>query len=187
MPPHRFFEVVEAALAGGVDTVLVRERQMNSAQLLAFASRLRSLTREAGAHLVIHTQADIALAVEADGVHVAANGIGELPAIRDWIGQTPMSLSASCHNRAEIRWAHAMGADFAFLSPVFPTKSHPETSPLGPARFRAMAHSSPLPIIALGGITPENRQQLAGYSVAVIDAILSAADPESAARGLLDA
>lgn len=186
MPPRRFFEVVEAALAGGVDTVLVRERRMNSARLLAFASRLRSLTREAGARLIIHTQADIALAVEAEGVHVAANSIGELPAIRDWIGQAPLSLSASCHNLAEIGWAHAMGADFAFLSPVFPTRSHPGRSHLGPAGFRAIADSAPLPIIALGGITPENRQQLAGYSVAVIDAILSAADPESAARGLLD-
>jgi thiamine-phosphate diphosphorylase len=175
---------IEAALAGGVDAVLVREKQMDAARLLAFAARLRQLTRDHGARLLVHTQADIAAAVEADGVHVAAAGIGELPGMRRWLGTQPMSLSASCHTAAELDAAAAAGADFAFLSPAFPTASHPGAPQLGAEGFLRLAAAAPLPVLALGGITPENRGELAGYGVAVIGALLDTADARSAACAL---
>jgi len=179
-----FFEAAEAALKGGVDTAMVREKHMNSAQLLSFSSRLRSLTRQAGARLIIHSQADVALAVKADGVHVAAADIGELPAMRNWLGKECMSLSASCHNLAELNHAHMSGADFALLASVFPTASHPDSPCLGVEAFKAMAGSAPIPVLALGGIRPENRNLLADYGVAVIGAILDSPNPEGSARGL---
>ena len=77
--------MVDAALAGGVDTVLVREKQMDSARLLAFASNLRQLTRNHGARLIIHTQADVARAIGADGVHLSSLEMNQIPDIRAWM------------------------------------------------------------------------------------------------------
>lgn len=181
----RFFTQVEAALRGGVDTVLVREKQMDSARLLALASRLRLLTRDHGARLLVHTQADIAVAVDADGVHVAAADIPELPGMRRWLGVLPMNLSASCHSASELVSAREAGADFALLSPVFPTASHPGAPHLGVERFRKLATDADLPVLALGGITAANRQRLEGYGVVVIGALLDATDAEAAATALL--
>jgi len=179
-----FFASVEAALKGGVDAVLVREKHMDSARLLAFCSRLRDITRRYDARLLVHTQADVACAVGADGVHVASTDIAELSCMRGWLNRPGMSLSASCHDAAQLRAAAVAGADFALLSPVFPTPSHPGAPHLGAETFMAVLDVSPLPLIALGGITPENRASLAGVPVAVISALLGAEDPEQAA-GLL--
>jgi thiamine-phosphate pyrophosphorylase len=184
LEPEDFTSRVEAALRGGADAVLVRERQMDSARLLAFASRLRLLTRDHGARLIVHTQADVAVAVDADGVHVGAADIGDLPGMRHWLGGMAMSLSASCHSAQELADAAAAGADFALLSPVFPTSSHPGAAHLGVAQFRRLAEAATLPVLALGGITVANRNELAGYGVAVIGALLDAADAEAAAAAL---
>lgn len=184
MEREPFFATVEAALEGGVDTVLVREKAMDSARLLAFASRLRELTCQAGARLIVHTQADVAKAVQADGVHVGAIDIAELPVMRQWLAGDAFALSASCHHAEELQEAYDAGADFALLSPVFPTRSHPGAVHLGVERFKELAAAAPLPIVALGGITLENRSEISAYGVAVIRAILDAENARQAAAKL---
>jgi len=173
-----FFSSLDAALKGGVDAVLVREKQMDSARLLAFCSRLRELTSRYHARLLVHTQADVAQAVSADGVHVASKDIAELAAMRRWLNNPSMSLSASCHDAVQLQAAADVGADFALLSPVFPTASHSDAPHLGVHRFRGLAENSPLPVVALGGINVENRGELAGFPVAVIGALLAAENAE---------
>ncbi|MDX8395997.1 MAG: thiamine phosphate synthase [Mariprofundaceae bacterium] len=184
LPGERFFEVVKEALDGGVDAILVREKQLDSAKLLAFSSRLRGLTHQFGAKLIIHTQADIAKAINADGVHIASNMLNEIPAMRTWLDDDKMTISASCHNEIELGFAHRFGADFSFLSPVFPTQSHPDTPALGIDAFKQLANDSPLPIIALGGINSENRQQLKGFGIATLGTIFDANEPKQAAQNL---
>lgn len=184
-PRDRFIEVIDAALSGGVDTVLVREKQMDSARLLAFASQLRELTNRHQAKLIVHTQADIAKAIHADGVHLSSIEMNQIPVIREWLKRDEITLSTSCHNEIELQFAHRFAADFVFLSPVFTTRSHPDEEPLGITRFRELAAASPLPVIALGGINSANRQQLEGLPVAVISAILDADDPRSEAGKLV--
>jgi len=179
-----FFVAVEAALKGGVDAVLARERQLTSARLLALCARLRTLTQDYGARLIVHTQADVAQAVAADGVHVSAAAIGEIPVMRQWLGDTDMGFSASCHTAGELDEAATHGADFALLSPVFPTRSHPGTPGLGVQRFQEIARQAPLPVIGLGGISTENCKALAGFGIAIISAVFGANDPEAAARQL---
>lgn len=179
------FQTFDAALAAGVGQIIVREKQMDSARLLAFAARLRKLTTQYHAKLIIHTQADIAKAVNADGIHLASSDIAEIPAIRAWLQMPNMTLSTSCHNLEELQLSHQYGADFAMLSPVFPTQSHPGAAALGIDAFQQIAALSPLPLIALGGITPENRNQLQGFSIATIRAILDAQDPKQATQALL--
>jgi len=177
-----FFEACDQALANGVNAILVREKELTSARLLALASRLRDITRKYRARLIIHTQADVANAVDADGVHVAASDITAIAAIRSWLNNPEMSVSASCHNGEELLQAQRAGADFAMLSPVFPTPSHPGAPGLGVETFRALAAQAAIPVIALGGITADNHQQLTDNSIAVISAILGAANPGNAAR-----
>ena len=182
---ERFFEVVDAALAGGVDAVLAREKNMTSAKLLSFCARLRALTNNYNAKLIVHSQADVAKAVGADGVHVATAAIDEIPLIRQWLGDSNMLLSASCHNEGELASASKNMADFALLSPVFPTGSHPGAPHLGVSRFQEMAERSPISVIGLGGISVNNRCEIADFSAAVIGAILDADNPKAAARRLL--
>jgi thiamine-phosphate diphosphorylase len=177
-----FFEACDQALVNGTDAILIREKELTSAKLLALASRLRDITRKHRARLIIHTQADIAHAVDADGVHVASTDITTIPAIRSWLNNPEMSISASCHNAEELAQAQQAGADFAVLAPVFPTRSHPGAPSLGVEAFQTLAAQSDIPVIALGGITTDNHQTLAGHSLAVISAILGADNPGKAAR-----
>jgi len=169
-------KVVAEGCAAGIDAVLLREPQMGSGKLLALASFLRMITREHHARLIIHSQADVALAIGADGVHLSASKISEATAIRRWLGAIPMTLSTSCHNAAELQLSLASGVDFALLSPVFTTDSHPETTALGIESFQQLVAMQSMPIIALGGITPRNRTQLNGYSIAAMRAIDEADD-----------
>lgn len=146
--------------------------------------QLRELTDIHQAKLIIHTQADVAKAIRADGVHLSSLEMNQIPAIRKWLSRDEITLSTSCHNEIELEFASKFGADFVFLSPVFPTRSHPDEPHLGIIKFRELASGPPLPVIALGGINAENRHQLEGFPVAVISSILDSDDPKAAAKAL---
>ncbi|TLS77313.1 thiamine phosphate synthase [Mariprofundus erugo] len=177
-----FFEALEQMLAAGVDAVLLREKALDSARLLALAARLRVMTRACGARLIIHTQADIAEAVDADGVHLAGTAIASVPAVRGWLADRSKTVSVSCHHEEDLHLAADAGADYALLSPVFPTASHPGAPCLGVTEFHRMAMQAPLPVVALGGMTPEHASELNWPHVAVISGLLSADDPAMATR-----
>ena len=172
---------IEQAILGGVDTVVLREKHLDSAKLLSLASKLRVLTEKHQARLMIHSQADIAKAVDADGVHVDAKSIPEIKQIKTWLGDT-FIISASCHNEGELKHAEQQGADFCFLSPVFPTQSHPGAPSLGAETFLHVATSVSIPVIALGGIEPDVIPLLQGHGVATMGAILNADNPKQAAH-----
>jgi len=178
-----FFDCLKEALEGGLRQVLVREKDMDSARLLAFCSRIRAATHPYDAKLIIHSQADIAQAVGADGVHVSSLDMQDMPAIRQWLGDD-IFLSTACHNFAELKLAEQWGADLAFVSPVFHTQSHPDTPALGLDGFQQLAMATHLPVIALGGIGAQNRELLCDYPVAVLSGLLDAKHPKATAQAL---
>lgn len=182
-----FFDVVEQALNGGVNAILLREKKMTSAKLLALASRLRVMTKAYQAQLIIHTQADVAAAVDADGVHLGSREMGNIASVRQWLMAAGKTVSVSCHNANELKDAHAQGADYAMLSPVFPTMSHPGAAHLGMDMFDRLTASAALPVIALGGITMDSCSALQGRRLAVIGGILDADDAKQAAQHLSEA
>lgn len=143
---------------------------------------MRRATAARQAQLFLHGRPELAAAVGAAGLHLPADS--DPPP--DWEG----ALSLAAHNRRELVHAGVVGADFALLSPVFPTRSHPGSTTLGVAGFRHLAQGSPVPVLALGGITPANAAevQTAGASgVACMDAVLAADRPEEAVAAFLAA
>lgn len=176
-------DCIEQAIEGGVDTIVLREKHLDSAKLLSLASKLRILTRKHHTRLMIHSQADIAKAVAADGVHVDAKSIPEIAAIKTWLGEDFL-VSASCHHAQELTQAEQQGASFCFLSPVFPTQSHPGAPSLGAATFLQLAATVSIPVVALGGIAPDVITQLQGHGVATMGGILDAENPTQAAKSL---
>jgi len=136
--------------------------------------------------LFVNDRLDIALAAGAEGVQLSHAGLLPVDArrlARDWW------IGCSVHSRDEARTARDWGADYLLVGPVYHTTTHPTASPLGLEALGDIVQLG-LPVIAIGGVTPERAHALAGagaYGVAAIRAIWDAADPEAAARSLLEA
>lgn len=175
-------ETVEAALHGGVRAVQLREKDLSAAELLPLAVELRALTRRYGARLLINDRIDVALAVEADGVHLGGHSLPTAVA-RHLLGPRAL-IGVSTHHRDEI--AAAAGADFVTFGPVFATPSKlAYGEPVGVKALCLACQNSPLPVFALGGIKPCHLDELypAGAAgIAVISALITADDPAAVAR-----
>jgi thiamine-phosphate pyrophosphorylase len=173
----------EAALRGGIRAVQLREKDLTAADLLPLALEMRSLTNDYAALLMINDRVDVALACRADGVHLGGHSL-PVDAARSLLGPDRL-VGVSTHSRCEIERAATLGADFATFGPVYPTRSK---AAFGPAKgldaLRAACLDPPLPVFALGGIKPDNQLEVlqAGASgIALISAILSDPDPQTAA------
>ncbi|TAN83657.1 MAG: Nudix family hydrolase [Gallionella sp.] len=150
---EEFLRRLEAALHKGLRLVQLREKNYSREALRELALEMLPLMRQHGARLVIN--ADIALAQEigADGVQLTGAqlaGLNSRPEV-EW-------CAASCHNAEELRRAEELGCDFALLSPVLPTRSHPGAPHLGWENFAAIAAGSSIPVYALGGLTHDDMQ-----------------------------
>jgi len=190
-------EAVEAALAGGVDAVQLRDKNLSGADLYQLGRELSALTRRHGASFYINDRIDLALSLRAHGVQL---GAASLP-IREARRLLPPEcrVGYSAHSAAEAEGATLSGADFVLLAPIFTPWSKAVTSgavPLGSEALWSIAAAVAIPVYALGGINAERSRLLmspppgagrAPAGVAVIGAILGADDPGVAARGLITA
>lgn len=184
-------EVVEAALGGGVRAVQLREKDLPAAELYELAWEMRALTSRYDARLLINERIDIALAVEADGVHL---GVNSLPVTAARRIAPDLLIGYSSHGVGEAVAALAKGADFVTFGPVFPTPSKAAYGePVGLGELgRACRQTVGDLVFGLGGIKRANLEQVTAagcYRVALISDILAAADPAAAAeafrRGLM--
>jgi len=179
-------EMLRLAIEGGVDAVQLREKDLEAGELTKLAEELRKITAAAGAKLIINHRTDIALAVGADGVHLGWRSVD----VRDAraLAGDKLTIGLSCHDGAQLRQAQEAGADYAILGPLFPTPSKEGlVPPLHAAGFKRVVSNATIPVLAIGGITPANVRDalIAGASgVAVISAIVEAADPKAAAKAL---
>jgi thiamine-phosphate pyrophosphorylase len=176
-----------AALAGGAPCVQLRAKGLGAAALLGEARALRAAARAAGAVFIVNDRLDVALAADADGVHV---GQDDLPADRARRLLPPgRILGVSTHTLAQARRAVADGADYIGVGPVFATATK-ETGyvPLGLAGLAAIAAAVPVPVVAIGGIGPAEAPQViraGAMAAAVISALMAAPDIAGATRALL--
>ena len=171
---------VEAAVSGGADAVQLREKGLPPAELLSLARRLRAATR-GQALLLVNGPLEVAVAVEADGVHLPE---GEPMSPRPRRG---FLVGRSVHSAEAARRAEAEGADYIVAGPVYETRSHPGAQPAGLALIEEIARAVDVPVLAIGGIATERVEEVvrAGASgVAVISAVLAQREPRAAAESL---
>ena len=142
-----FMQRLQNALDHGVRLIQVRERNMSTAQLASFADKIVSLAHRHDAMVLINGDRNMALESGADGVHLPAGQLMQYRSRPD----TGL-LGASCHNRDELLHAARLEADFAVLSPVLPTQSHPGEPNLGWETFARLCRDLPMPVYALGGM-----------------------------------
>ncbi len=180
-------QVAEAAIAGGADVLQLRDKEASSGRLYEVALQLRKLTRDAGIPFIVNDRLDIALAADADGVHV---GQTDLPAsvARKIMGPGRI-LGVSVDTVEEAVLAERDGADYLGVGPVFEARgTKPDAGPpLGVDRIARIRRRCGLPIVAIGGINAENARTVraAGAdAAAVISAVVSADDIAHAARRL---
>ena len=180
--------ILAAALAGGAEMIQLREKTWPSGTLFPLAQRLRARCRAAGVPFIVNDRVDLALAVEADGVHL---GQDDLPpgAVRKLL-KSGMILGLSTHSVGQATAAQAAGADYVAVGSMFPTATKPEFQLVGPALARQVRPIVQVPLIGIGGITPANVGDViaAGVDgVAVISAVCAAPDPSAAARSFVAA
>ena len=160
---------------------------MSGGDLLRLAEDLRRLTRDADVALIVNHRVDVALAVEADGVHLGWRSM-PVEAVRRLAGDG-LRVGVSCHDAEQVAAARAAGADYATLGPVYPTPSKEGlVAPLGTERLARIVSEAGLPVVAIGGIKSGNAAEVraAGVAgIAVISAIIAAPRPDEAARALL--
>jgi len=177
-------EAVRLALEGGVRAVQLREKDLPVRELLALARELRSITREFGAKLFINDRVDVAVSVDADGVHLGTRSMPPAGA-RKVVGRD-MLIGVSTHNPDEAKAAAAGGADFITYGPIFETPSITEKAPpVGIDAIKMIKSGVVIPIFALGGIKSGLISRIlasGAYGISMISAILGADDIKSAAE-----
>ena len=180
-------QIAAAAIAAGIGIVQLREKLGTARRALEIAVALRSATREHGGLLLVNDRLDLALAADADGVHLGQDDVPVATA-RAILGPGAL-IGLSITDPAQLEVRDVRDADYLGVGAVFPTDSKADARYTGLALLAAARAAVDLPIVAIGGITPENAAAAvrAGADVvAVIGAIAGAADPESAARHLLE-
>lgn len=178
--------IVDEALAGGVTSLQLRAKTMGGREMFDLAVAMRDRCRATGALFFVNDRVDVAMASEADGVHVGTKDL-PLPETRRLVGRR-MIVGYSPLDLEQARAARAAGADYVGLGPVFGTASKADAQPeLGLKALSEQVAAARLPSVGIGGITVANAGSAIRAGIdgaAVISAIQGAPDPRRAAESL---
>jgi thiamine-phosphate pyrophosphorylase len=180
-------ECITQAIAGGIDLVQLREKDLSTSKLLALALELRSVT-EGKALLAVNDRVDIALACHADAIQLGENSM-PVAVARRLLG-TEYLIGRSVHSLEGAREAEVQGADFLIVGNIFSTDSHAGVRPNGPDLLDQVCQKVRLPVLAIGGVNSSNIDrvmQTGAQGAAVINAILRSRNPREAAESLREA
>lgn len=179
-------EVVAAAARGGVGAVQLREKDLSAREIYGLGARLQEVLNPFQVPLLINDRIDVALALDAAGVHLAGHSLPTRSA-RRVLGPHKL-LGVSSHSLDAARQAAEEGADFVVFGPVFATPSKLVYGPpQGLPQLAAVVREVPIPVLGIGGITPANLPQVRqtrAHGVAMIRAVLAAPDPCAATQEL---
>jgi thiamine-phosphate pyrophosphorylase len=180
-------EIVQAAVRGGVSVVQLREKHLQTFEFLEEGRRILAVLRPAGIPLIINDRIDLALALDANGVHLGRKDM-PLSIARKILGQGRI-IGFSVEESAQINKESSAYADYFAISPVFFTSTKDDISAPwgleGLKKARSLIHA---PLVAIGGVKLENTREIVAAGadcVAVVTAIVSAENPETATRDLL--
>ena len=180
-------DVVKESLDGGVTFVQLREKHLDQAHFLEEAKDLKMLCKAYNVPFVINDNVDIALEMDADGVHVGQSDM-EADDVRKILGEDKI-LGVSAQTVEQAVLAEKMGADYLGVGAVFSTSTKKDASAISKERVKAICEAVHIPVIAIGGITDDNILTLKGSGIcgiAVVSAIFAAKDIEDATGVLLE-
>lgn len=179
------YSQVEEALKGGVTFLQLREKELDQEQFLREAAEIQKLCRQYAVPLIINDNVEIALQINADGVHVGQSDM-EAGMVREKLGKEKIiGVSARTVEQAVLAEQH--GADYLGVGAVFPTGTKPDANSVSYETLREICSSVSIPVVAIGGITGENVDALRGSKIAgiaVVSAIFAQEDPRKAAAVL---
>lgn len=181
------YQVVEQAIDGGVTFVQLREKGLAKDLFLEEAREIKKLCNARKIPFVINDSVDIALAMDADGVHVGQSDM-EAGDVREKLGPDKI-IGVSAQTVEQAKLAEAHGADYLGVGAVFATGSKDDAVEVGPQTLRDICQAVSIPVIAIGGISKENVSQLTGSGIcgiAVISAIFAQKDVKAASKELHD-
>jgi 8-oxo-dGTP diphosphatase len=178
---EEFLRRLEVALQKGLRLLQLREKHLSRDELRELARRTVDLAHAYGAKVLLNGNADLAREVGADGIHLDGSQLASLKGRPDaaW-------CAASCHNAVELARAQELGCDFAVLSPVLPTQSHPGAPAHGWENFTLIASGASIPVYALGGLSSsdlETAWRHGAHGVALLRQAWSDASMESSSGG----
>ena len=181
--------LLQRVLTAGVPAIQLRERDLSARELVTLAREVQAVTASRGSQLLINDRIDVALALEEVGVHLRSNSL-PVSVARQLLGAQRL-LGISVHAVEEVLSVQSQGADYIVLGPIYETPSKQMFGPpLGIHTLEKACRLVRIPIIGIGGVTVARAREMrraGAFGVAVITAILGAADVESASRELLDA
>ena len=179
------YQQVESALKGGATCVQLREKQLGDADFLQEAIQIHALCQQYGVPLFINDNVEVALQCHAEGIHVGQDDMAAAQ-VRQRVGDGVM-IGVSAHTVQEALDAVAHGADYLGVGAVFPTGSKDDADDVSYDTLKAISQAVSIPVVAIGGITQQNVEKLAGSGicgVAVISAIYAAKNIQQASADL---
>lgn len=184
---EKFLNTIEEAIKGGVSVVQIREKTADTLDFYNLALKVKEITTKYNVPLIINDRVDVALAIDADGVHV---GQSDMPCdiTRKLIGENKI-LGVSAATIEEAQKAQEDGADYLGTGAVFPTQTKDDAPKVTKEELAEIVESVDIPIVAIGGITLENAHELNDTGIAglsVVSAIMSSDNPKKSSEELLN-
>ncbi|MEY8750558.1 thiamine phosphate synthase [Alkalicoccobacillus gibsonii] len=177
-PGKELVDVMEQAILGGVDIIQLRDKKSSKLEVLKKAQKLRELTKKYDVPFIVNDHIDVALAVEADGIHVGQDDL-PLADVRKIVGPD-MIIGISTHKLEEAKKAEEGGADYIGVGPIFPTNSKEDVvDPVTTSYIQQIETDITIPYVAIGGIKRHNLKEVmaAGAKrVCMITEIVEATD-----------
>lgn len=182
---EEFLRRTEAALQGGVTLLQIREKDKTTREYMALAEKVHALTLRYGVPLLIDDRLDIAMAIDAEGVHL---GQSDLPVsiARKILGPDKI-IGATAKTVPQALEAYEQGADYLGVGAIYPTTTKVKTILTSTDTLRDICKAVPIPVNAIGGLNRDNIDVLQGTGIAgicVVSAIMKAEDPRQAALDL---
>ena len=182
-------ELARMAIKGGADTIQFRQKIGATREMIEIVRQLKQLCLDSGITLIVNDRVDVAIAAEADGVHLGQNDF-PIALARKLLGKSRI-IGGSAASLEEARKCLAEGTDYIGFGPVYPTTSKADADPVtGIKLLKQVVEIIPLPIIAIGSINIENTPEViraGAQGIAVISAVCCQENPEQATRTLYNA
>ena len=183
---EKFLKTIEEAIKGGVSVVQIREKTADTLDFYNLALKVKEITEKHNVPLIINDRVDVALAVDAEGVHV---GQSDMPCdvTRALVGSDKI-VGVSAATIEEARKAESDGADYIGTGAVFPTATKDDAPKITKKDLKEIVESISIPVVAIGGITLNNAHELNDTGIAglsVVSAIMSSENPKKSSEELL--